>query len=315
MSGEKPGYRRGAVLAFASVFFAFLFNAVIFAKDQPAAQQPITVAADLASPVNTAAVGRVTMSSTYSLVLHRDQTRIKLRGQVPTEEDHKIIVGLVKGSFASLDLVDRIKVGKSAPGANLKVGGLSYALKVLSHLESGSASVNEHSVTVEGAAGNSTVHPALQKTVNYDKPAGVDVKVNITTAVYWRGEIVDDHLIMTGCVVADKNKTNLEAYAHDLFASFQIANQTNLVESAPEDWNFVTTHSLKVLRHLYRGEVHIKDRTIRIEGLVTNKEASDAINSLTEKYPRTYTLESRVNVEPQKAGLLDILESGTNTQP
>lgn len=303
MSGEKPGKRRGAVLAFASLFVAFLINAVIFAKDQPAAQQPAATTEETAAPENTATVA---LTSIYSVQIHRDQTRIKLRGQIASEDDHKTIVGLVKGNFASLDITDRIKVGKAAPRGNLQVGGMSFALKVLSYLEDGWASVDENSVSVDGAAGNSTLHPALQKTLNSERPAGVDVKINITPSVFWRGELIDGHLIFTGYVDAEKSKGVLTESAHDLFQSILIDNQTRVTKSAPDEWMYVALHSLKVLRNLQRGEVHVKDRTIRIEGVVSNDDAMKAITTLADKYPRAFSLESNVVVERQKSGLATI---------
>jgi hypothetical protein len=299
MSGEKPGKRRGSLLAFASLFAAVLINAVLFANRQPAAQQPTTTNGEVAVSVGADA----TTPSTFSVQIFRDQTRIKLRGQVASEEDHKTILGLVKGSFASLDIVDRMRVGKAAPDTNLKVGGIIFALKVLGYIDTGRASVDERNVSVGGEAGSSTSHPALQATLD-EPPAGIEVKTSIVPSIYWRGQLLDDgHLIMTGYVVAEDNKKDLENSAHNLLPSSQVANHTSIVENAPDEWTFVTTHSLKILRNLRYGEVHIKGRTIRIKGAVLNQDSLKAIDGLVEKYPRTYSLESKVTIEPEKASL------------
>lgn len=295
MSGEKPGERRGAIFVSVSLFLAVLASASVYANRQPAAQQP---ADD--SKMQVSAVLAIRQPA-FSIQITKDHQRIKLKGQVVSEEAHKTVLGLVKGSFASLDVVDRLKVGDAAYDPNLKVGGISYALKVLSFLENGWASVDERSVSISGVAGNSTLHPTLQATLE-ERPAGIEVRSTIAPQVYWRGEVASGgHLIMTGYVLTETYKKNLEASAHELLPSSHVANHTNVIADAPEEWTFVTTHSLKILGNLRHGHVHVKDRTISISGAAPTEQAQKEIEALAEKYPRTYALVSKVKVESENA--------------
>lgn len=303
MSGEKPGKRRGIAFGFTSFGVAFLFTAVFSIASQPAAEQKTPDATQSGNKAGAETVSA--LPSAFLLRIQKDAGRIKLKGNMPSEEDHKTVLGLVKANFASIDINDRVKAAKGQPGTTVKVGGVNFALKVLSCLETGTATIDDGGVTLGGVAATSALYDEARKHIDTGRPIGVEVKShNITPpskTLKWSAVFSNGHLSMSGVVAGEDDKKVLETTARKLFGH-TIDSSTDLAESAPDSWMTAALHSLQLLRNLEWGTVQITDQSIYVEGTAADESALMEIDALADQYPRGFALESKVSSQRRAGG-------------
>ncbi|HET9394947.1 MAG TPA: hypothetical protein VFO36_02735, partial [Nitrospiraceae bacterium] len=132
-------------------------------------------------------------ASSYNIrVIKQAEGKFKLRGEVACKEDHKAVLGLVKASYPSADVTDRIKVGVGKK-ADMKLGNISFALKALGYLQSGSsAKIDEQGIALTGQTESRAVYEEVQSLLEQGRPAGIVVQDEIIqpqTAFSWRAEL------------------------------------------------------------------------------------------------------------------------------
>jgi hypothetical protein len=260
---------------------------------------------------NTAAIAGGAVAAklpvTYSIrVIKQSPDKLKLRGLVIAKEDHKALLGLVKASFPSAEVSDRIKVA-DGPKAEMKLGGISFALKALSYLQTGSARIEEQGVALNGSVENRAVYDEVKTLIESGRPTGLVVTNGITqprNASAWRVEISDGKVRLTGAVPDADDKKELEATVQKLFSGTEIVDNTYIAnEPCPETWLDAAMHSLKVLRLLSSGVVQLADHSIRLDGHASDEATLRKIDDLADRYPAGFALESQVSVATAQASV------------
>ena len=64
-------------------------------------------------------------ANSYSWAAVRGETRLKLRGAVPSEEDRRTLLGMVKANFPDLKIDDKLRVAEGGPPRELWLGAVS----------------------------------------------------------------------------------------------------------------------------------------------------------------------------------------------
>ncbi|WP_125461719.1 MULTISPECIES: hypothetical protein [Rhodomicrobium] len=245
---------------------------------------------------------------TYNVRISKETDRIKLKGSMSSEEDYKTLIGLVKASFPSADLTDRVKVREQAAVSEVKVGGLSFALKLLGYLESGQASVDNNGLAIEGAASNGAVLSEVREFIERDKPTGVALR-NIRIAPparVWAATISPDATLRISGVMPDESgKNKIAAAARRAFSECEITNNTAVNASVPDRWTKAGLHALKLLRLLNRGTVEVTDQTIQLKGDAPSETALQSIDLLASEFPSGFALKSEVTA-PMRPGVAAI---------
>jgi hypothetical protein len=310
MSEVTPAEWRKHCFAWGLAFLGLpaLLSPLLVRADRVAAEQ-YTAMAD----ANTAAIAGGSVAAklplTYSIrIIKQSPDRLKLKGNVATKEDHKALLGLVKASFPSVDVSDRIKI-VDGPKVDMTLGGISFALKALTYLQTGSARIDDQGIVLAGDTENRAVYSELRAFIDAGKPTGLAVKDDVAippTAFTWRAEVGDGQVRLTGAVPEGYDKKQLEAAVQKLFSGLQIIDKTYTVESAPESWTDAAMHSLKVLKLLNSGVVQLADHSISVEGHVADDKALQRIDALADKYPAGFALESKVSIPPVQASLFGI---------
>lgn len=307
MSGVMPAERRGFFYAWG---LAVLGGTALI--------PPLALSADwvraephkATAETRTGAAGDETATlgqTAYSVrVIKQAEGKFKLRGQVASKEDHKTVLGLVKASYPSADVTDRIKIA-GGPRSDMKLGNVSFALKALGYLQAGStACITEEGVALTGGAENRAVYAEVQSLIESGRPAGISIKDDITEpqkSFSWRAEVDDGKVKLTGAVPDTADKKELEGIVQKMFAGREVVDYTYVAEGAPESWLDAAMHSLKVLRLLNSGFVLLADQSIRVDGQATDGETLKRIADLADRYPVGFALESKVSVEPARASL------------
>jgi|EndMetStandDraft_4_1072995.scaffolds.fasta_scaffold145324_1 hypothetical protein len=231
--------------------------------------------------------------------------KLKLKGLVATEEEHKALIGLVKASFPSADVTDRVKIA-AATQTDIKLGGISFALKALSFLQSGSARIDEHGVALAGDTENGAAYTEFKNFVAVP-PTGVVLKDDRVsqppTSVSWRAEVGGGKVKLTGAVADTSDKKELEATVQNLFSGLEIVDETSVVAGASDSWLEAAMHSLQVLRLLDSGFVQLGDHKIQLYGQASDEAKLRKIDSLADNYPTGFALDTKVSA-PARASML-----------
>lgn len=298
MSGDNPLKGPGA-------FFAFLIgccgctltlSAIPSYAEDATAQQTEMIPQDevIVQGEPNLAEGPIT----YSLRIYKEPDRIKLKGSISSEEEYKTLMGLVKANFPTINLTDRIKIDDKAPDGEVKVGGLSFALKLLGYVETGQASVDNHGLLLEGSANTAVVLTEIEKLVKEDKPAGVPIK-NLRIAPpkkSWNASIKpDDVLRITGVVSSDKQRMDLQEFARQKFSSLSLLDETVVDTSLPDSWGKVAQRSIELLVLLNQGSVEVTEQAVHLKGHALSNDALQSIDTIGTDLPGGVALRSEVS--------------------
>jgi hypothetical protein len=245
----------------------------------------------------------------YSIrLIKQAPDRLKLKGLLATSDDHKTLIGLVKASFPSADIIDRIRIAE-APDADIKLGGVSYALRALGLLHAGSAVIDKDGVSLTGATESSAVYAEMRRFLDAGPPTGVALKqIEIAApqqTFFWRADVGNGQVRLTGAVPDSNGKKQIETVTQKLFSDLTVVDQTTIAEGAPPSWLDAAVHSLEVLRLLEAGFVQMADHAIRLDGRVSDEAALRKIDAMADKYPRGFSLESKVSAQ-ERTGLFVI---------
>lgn len=312
MSGVEPAERRGHWVTWglaALGLTAALAAPLALKADSVSAGQNGAKAERAAAGVAGVTAGE--QSAVYSVKVTKQASgRLKLKGQVPTQEDHKALIGLVKASFPSADVTDRVKIA-DAPHLDTKpsgIGGISFALKTLGFLQSGDARIDERGVDLSGRTESNAAYAEVLGFIG-TPPTGVIVRqAQIeppSNALSWRAEVGDGRVRLTGAVPDSDGKKKLEASVQKLFSGLEIVNDTYIAEGAPESWLNAAMHSLHVLRLLDTGFVQLADHTIRLDGHASDELKLSKIDTLADQYPTGFSFQSKVSA-PTQASMITV---------
>lgn len=299
MAGDKPGGRHGALLAYACLGAAFVVNAIFFTVDRLGAEQVGGVSRG-ALMINVAEAADLEPATQFMLRIYKETDRVKLKGQLPSEEDHKTVLGLVKANFPSTDLVDRLKIAEGTAKTNMRVGSVSFALKALSYLQTGTANVDGASISLEGEVSADAIREEVLQFIKTTSPTGVTLKnVHIGTppkSFIWRADLQDNQVRIIGPVPDENGRQAIRERARMLFSGVEIIDQTRVAQGAPEGWTDAALHSLMVLQLLKSGYIQMTDQAIRVEGVATDEQNLVGVDVLADKFPSGFSLESHVDV-------------------
>jgi BON domain-containing protein len=312
MSGVKPTERRRRFFAWGLILLgpAALFTSPsLFQGNGVWAEQR-----QIASDANSAAAGDPAKAqAAYRIqVIKQAGDKLKLRGLVASAEDHKALLGLVKASFPSADVYDRVKVDDSSRSdtakSDIKLGSVSFALKALSYLQSGSAKIDEQSIALYGNAETRAVYTEVKNLIDSSRPTGITVQENISkpASFAWSAEASDGKVRLAGAVPDAAAKKQIEAAVQRQFSDVELVDNTYIAEGVPENWLEAAIHSLKVLCLLNSGAVVVADHSIHLDGHASDEKALQRIDQLADKYPAGFALESKVSVPPTQASIFEL---------
>jgi hypothetical protein len=314
MSGDKPLRRYGASVA---LILSCLGCAVWYnASHQPARAESALGAQSEMIPQDEILVQNEGAGEnrpiTYSVRIYKDLDRIKIKGNMSSDEDYKTLVGLVKATFPSGTISKNIKITTTPGSHDVKIGGLSFALKLLASLECGKANVDDNGVWLEGAASTAVVLNEVKKTIADDRPTGVPIKfIRVSPPLKsWTASIKDGSLKISGVMPDETGKRAITVAAGKMFPEYDISDHTGVNTRLPDRWMKAALHALSLLQLLDNGSVEITDQSIRLKGDAPSETAVKMIDARATEIPSGFSLNSEVS-SPGRPGVAAISMDGT----
>ncbi len=243
---------------------------------------------------------------TYSLQIYKEPSRIKLKGNMSSQEDYKTLMGLVKANFPAVDLNNRVKINDKAAKEDVKIGGLSFALKLLGYVETGRASVDNNGLSLQGETSTAVVLTEVNKLIENDKPTGMPMNIHIARPERnWQASVSADGVVkISGIVKSDEVRQNILEVINSRFPRFRLEDRTLVNKSISDAWESVSLRSVELLSLLEKGSVEVTEQTIHLKGDASNGKALLMIDAVGAKLPSGFALRSEVTAPaPPHAGI------------
>jgi hypothetical protein len=213
----------------------------------------------------------------------RTGSMLRLRGLVPSEEDRRTVLGMVKAHFADLEVEDRLKIAEGGPPREQWLGAVSFGLKQLSHLKQGSARLLNEGLKVDGEARSANDYAEVKKALTGPVPTGLTilndhVRPPLADPYVFIASLGPDTLVLTGSVPSEERRKDLKELSRRLFERPMLDDQLQLASGAPKRWNDAVEASLRALSRLDSGKVAISGLALSIEGLAPDKGTAIAVS-------------------------------------
>ena len=112
----------------------------------------------------------------YEWTAIRRDNRIRIDGLVPSDKTRRDVLGMVKASFPSLEVDDRMKLARGAPPLDTWLGGVGFGLKQLALLREGRVDLEQTSLSVSGDALDGRSYRTVKTALSGQMPQGIRLK-------------------------------------------------------------------------------------------------------------------------------------------
>ena len=213
----------------------------------------------------------------------RIESGIRLRGSVPTDEDRRTLLGMVKAHFPDLEVEDRLKVVKGAPPTDQWLGAVSFGLKQLSHLKRGSARLLDVALKVDGEARSAADYAEVKKALAGPLPtgltiAGENVKPPIADPFVFVADLGSNALSLSGSVPSESARKEVRDLSRQLFRRPGLDDRLELASGAPKNWDDAVAAALRALSQLESGKIALSGLAVTIEGVAPDKGTAVAVS-------------------------------------
>lgn len=246
---------------------------------------------------------------TYSVRISKDADRIKLKGTIASEEDYKTLIGMVKANFPSMTVSDRVKVGPETPVPDVKIGGLSFALKVLGYVENGNATYDNNGLMLEGSVNTAVVLEQVQQLVDKEKPEGISVRNLRVSApdMSWRVQLNESSTIkISGIIPNTEKKDEVLSKLRHLFPAHTIIDNSKTADDLPQHWSESVDKSIELLAYMESGLVDVTKTSINVKGHAGDKAQLNLLIAATKEMPDTVAFNSEVTA-PDRTTVVDVI--------
>ncbi|MBE3109395.1 MAG: hypothetical protein IMZ46_02610, partial [Acidobacteria bacterium] len=214
----------------------------------------------------------------------REDSRIKLRGLVPSDDDRRTVLGMVKANFPDLEVEDRLKVAAGAPAKEQWLGAMSFGLKQLSHMKKGSARLLNVGLKLDGEARSANDYAEIKKALSGPLPTGLsilaeDVRPPLADPFVFVANLTTNALKLTGSVPSESARKNVRELARQLFTRPGLDDKLQLASGAPKGWDNAVSAALRALSQLESGKVSLQGLAVTIDGMAPDERTALFISS------------------------------------
>jgi hypothetical protein len=222
-------------------------------------------------------------SRAYVWSARRKGSTLMLRGFVPSEEDRRTVLGMVKAHFAELVVEDRLKVMNGGPPHEQWLGAVSFGLKQLARLKQGSARLLNDGLKIEGEARSSEDFAEVQKALAGALPTGLvllneSIDAPVADPFVFVAALDPNALTLTGSVPSEDTRKLIKDWSRRYFERPSLDDRLQLASGAPKNWTDAVEVSLRALSRLDTGKVSLSGVAITIEGMARDRGTAIAVS-------------------------------------
>jgi len=292
MKGENSllGFRPRLLLGLVAPLAVVVAVAAHAGPDPDAAAQT-----DAAARQITQTADKSKDQTDYAWMASRGKSSLRLRGSVPSEEDRRTLLGMVKAHFPDLQVEDRLKVVKGGPPKDQWLGAVSFGLQQLSHLNRGSVRLYNAALVVTGDAGTPEDYSEIKKALTGPLPSGLtlkgaNVRPPLADPFVFTADLGANALSLSGSVPSEDSRKQLRELSRQLFERPGLDDRLEVASGAPKDWDEAVTAALRALSRLESGKVALSGLAVTIEGVAPDKGTAVAVSyQLRRDLPKLFS--------------------------
>lgn len=231
----------------------------------------------------------------YIWAASRGESSLRLRGSVPSEDDRRTLLGMVKAHFPNLQLEDKMKVAKGGPPKEQWLGAVSFGLQQLSHLKRGSVRLTNATLQVVGEANTPDDYAQIKKALAGPLPSGLalngdNVRPPIADPFVFTADLNANALSLSGSVPSEDARKQLRELSRQLFERPGLDDRLEVAAGAPKGWDAAVTAALRALSRLESGKVALSGLAVTIEGVAPDKGTAVAVSyQLRRDLPKLFS--------------------------
>ncbi len=233
-----------------------------------------------------------------------EEGTITLRGHVPSAGDLKILQGVAAATSPGASVVDRSRVNVNVPNRDTWLAAMTFALRQLGRLQSGTAVLRNAAIVIEGVTKANDDFAAVRKKLHEEAPKGLNLQVALKPhdvhPFVWVAQLHQGALNLTG-YVPDQQDQILCSHARTLFQNVKVNNGMEFAKGEPADWLAATKLSLEMLSLLFSGNVAISDNVIKLDGIYSSPAMVELLDAYSKRLPAGFTLEKNITEPVAKA--------------
>lgn len=221
--------------------------------------------------------------NSYSWAAVRGDFGLKLRGAVPSEEDRRTILGMVKANFPDLKVEDTLEIVEGGPPRELWLGAVSFGLQQLAHLKEGGVRLSDANLKVVGEASSTEDYAQIKKALAGPLPAGLtvkgdDVRPPVVDPFVFTADLGVNALSLAGSVPSEDARKHVRELSRQLFARPGLDDRLEVASGAPKKWDEAVTAALRALSKLETGKIALSGLAVTIEGVAPDQGTAVAVS-------------------------------------
>jgi len=219
----------------------------------------------------------------YSWAAVRAASELKLRGAVPSEEDRRTMLGMVKANFPDLKVEDKVRVVEGGPPREVWLGAVSFGLRQLAHLKEGAVRLSGTNLKVAGEARSAEAYAEMRKALAGQLPAGLKVSGDavrppVVDPFVFTADLGVNALSLSGSVPSEDSRQQVRELSRQLFKRPGLDDRLELASGAPKNWDEAVTAALQALSKLETGKVAVSGLAVSIEGVAPDQGTAVAVS-------------------------------------
>ena len=225
----------------------------------------------------------------------RGEFGLKLRGAVPSEEDRRTMLGMVKANFPDLKVEEKLKVVDGGTPRELWLGAVSFGLQQLAHLKEGAVRLSDTNLKVVGEAGSAEDYAEIKKALAGPLPAGLTVKGDevrppVVDPFEFTADLGVNALSLAGSVPSEDARKQVRELSRQLFERPGLDDRLELASGAPKGWNEAVIAALHALSKLDTGKIALSGLAVSIEGMAPDQGTAVAVSyQLRRDLPKLFS--------------------------
>ena len=213
----------------------------------------------------------------------RSESDLRLRGSVPSEEDQRTLLGMVKALFPDLEVEDRMSIVDDGTPKEQWLGAVSFGLQQLARLQSGSVRLLKTGLRVSGEASSAEDFAEIKKSLAGPLPTGLTIKGDnvrppVADPYVFTADLGTNALSLAGSVPSDEARKQLRELSRELFERPGLDDRLELASGAPEGWDEAAVAALRALSSLESGKVSLSGLAVTIEGVAPDQGTAVAVS-------------------------------------
>ena len=223
-----------------------------------------------------------TNSPDYVWSANRNESRITLRGAVPSEEDRQTALGMVKAHFPDLTVEEKVEVVETGLPREQWLAAVSFGLQQLAQMTKGKVRLTDGGLTVTGQALNAEEYGNIKKALAGTLPAGLTLKADgvrppVADPFMFQADLGPNSLSLAGSVPNENAHKTVRDLSRQLFARPGLDDRLEVASGAPTDWDEAVAAALRALSRLETGKVALTGVSVSIEGVAPDEGTAVAV--------------------------------------